>query len=238
MQAIGIFGGTFDPIHYGHLRLAEEMADALSLREVRFIPTGQPPHRAAPHTSATHRLEMVRRAIAGNPRFTLDEREVRATRISYTVDTLTELRSEMGAQQPLCLLLGADAFLGLSNWHEWRRLFELAHIVVVRRLGTSLQHALPEALEQEVAPRWVQGNTLATAAPARGTPPDVHALQGARPLGGLGAAGTVSILEMTPLAISASMIRNLLTQQKSVRYLMPDTVCDYLQQQQLYKPEK
>jgi nicotinate-nucleotide adenylyltransferase len=202
MQAIGIFGGTFDPIHYGHLRLAEEMADALDLREVRFIPAGLPPHRAAPGTSAAHRLEMVRRAIAGNPRFVLDEREVRAARISYTVDTLNELRNELGAQQPLCLLLGADAFLGLPGWHQWQRLFDLAHIAVAQRPGSNVQAALPEALQREM---------------------------------GMHPAGSVSVVDMTPLAISASAIRDALAQQKSVRYLLPDSVLDYLQQQQLYK---
>ncbi|MHB8914281.1 MAG: nicotinate-nucleotide adenylyltransferase [Thiobacillus sp.] len=216
MQAIGIFGGTFDPIHYGHLRLAEEMAAALNLREVRFIPSGLPPHRAAPQTTALHRLEMVRRAITGNPCFVLDEREVQRTeqhaRPSYTVDTLNELRAEVGPAQPLCLLLGADAFLGLPSWHEWRRLFELAHIIVAERPGTALQHALPQDLQAEVTKRWVEAA-------------DAH----------VGAAGKVLGLQMTPLAISARAIREALAAQKSVRYLLPDAVLDYLQQQQLYK---
>lgn len=227
MQPIGIFGGTFDPIHYGHLRLAEEMADALNLREVRFIPTGQPPHRAAPQASAQHRLEMTRRAIADNPRFALDDREVRATRPSYTVDTLTELRGETGAQQPLVLLLGGDAFLGLTSWHEWQRLFDLAHLAVAQRPGSNLQQALPETLQREVEARWTKEGSLA--ATAKG------ALTNTLPLAGLGAAGSVSVFEMTPLAISGSAIRGALTQQKSVRYLMPEPVCDYLQQHQLYK---
>lgn len=202
MSAIGIFGGTFDPIHYGHLRLAEEMADALDLREVRFIPAGLPPHRAAPRTSAAHRLEMVRRAIAGNPRFVLDEREVHASRTSYTVDTLGELRSELGAQQPLYLLLGADAFLGLPSWHQWQRLLGLAHIAVAQRPGSNLQEALPEALRREM---------------------------------GIHPAESVSVFDMMPLAISASAVRDALAQQKSARYLLPDSVLDYLQQQKLYK---
>lgn len=217
MQAIGIFGGTFDPIHYGHLRLAEEMAAALDLREVRFIPSGQPPHRAAPQTSASHRLEMVRRAITGNPCFVLDEREVHRARQqdprpSYTVDTLNELRAEVGPAQPLYLLLGADAFLGLPGWHEWRRLFELAHIVVAERAGTAWQHALAEDLKAEVTSRWADevGENF-------------------------GAAGKVLGVRMTPLAISARAIREALAAQKSVRYLLPDAVLDYLQQQHLYK---
>ena len=211
MQAIGIFGGTFDPIHHGHLRLAEEMADAFDLREVRFIPTGQPPHRAAPLTSAQHRLEMVRRAIESNPLFVLDDREIRATHVSFTLDTLREVRREIGEQQPLCLLVGADAFLGLPGWHEWQRLFELAHIVVALRPGSNMQQGLPEALQREVDRRLAKDKTL------------------------LGAAGSISLLDMTPLAISSSSVRHALAQQHSVRYLVPDTVLDYLQQQQLYK---
>ncbi|MHB9087566.1 MAG: nicotinate-nicotinamide nucleotide adenylyltransferase, partial [Thiobacillus sp.] len=94
--AIGVFGGTFDPIHFGHLRLAEEMAEGLGLARVLFIPAGQPPHRGAPRTAAPHRLEMVRRAIAGNPLFSVDAREVESPRPSYTVDTLAALRAELG----------------------------------------------------------------------------------------------------------------------------------------------
>lgn len=228
MQPIGIFGGTFDPIHNGHLRLAEEMAAALNLREVRFMPSGQPPHRPAPLTSPQHRVEMVRRAIAGNSRFVLDEREVGVARISYTVNTLAELRSEVGPQQPLYLLLGADAFLGLSNWYEWRRLFELAHIGVAQRPGANLLQALPALLQDEVAAR---GSIEKTALSAIGSSvADSNLAHSQRP------AGTIMILEMTPLAISAQAIRAALAALQSVRYLLPDAVLDYLQQQQLYKP--
>ena len=228
MQAIGIFGGTFDPIHNGHLRLAEEMAAALNLREVRFMPSGQPPHRPAPLTPPQHRVEMVRRAIAGNPRFVLDDREVRAARVSYTVDTLAELRNEMGPQQPLYLLLGADAFLGLPSWYEWRRLFDLAHIGVAQRPGANLLQMLPTLLQHEVAMR---GSIEKGALNAVGT-----SVADADLTARLSPAGTISILEMTPLAISAQAIRAALAAQQSVRYLLPDTVLEYLQQQQLYKP--
>ena len=228
MQAIGIFGGTFDPIHNGHLRLAEEMAAALNLREVRFMPSGQPPHRPAPLTPPQHRVEMVRRAIAGNPRFVLDDREVRAARVSYTVDTLTELRNEMGPQQPLYLLLGADAFLGLPSWYEWHRLFEFAHIGVAQRPGANLLQTLPALLQHEVTTR---GSIERAALSAIGRP-----VADADLTARLSPAGTISILEMTPLAISAQAIRAALAAQQSVRYLLPDTVLEYLQQQQLYKP--
>jgi len=138
-KAIGILGGTFDPIHFGHLRLAEEMLELASLSQIRFIPTGIPPHRDEPQVSAQHRNAMVRLAITDQPAFVLDEREARRTTPCYTVDTLRELRDELGAAQPLCLLMGGDAFLQLHTWHEWEQLFELAHIVVGYRPGFTLE---------------------------------------------------------------------------------------------------
>src|SRR5258706_7643 len=119
---IGVFGGTFDPVHYGHLRLAQEIAESIRLAEVRFIPSGTPPHRAAPQVTSLQRLEMVRLATAGNPLFTVDEREVKRSGPGYTIDTLLELRHETGATRPLCVLLGADAFLELATWHRWQEL--------------------------------------------------------------------------------------------------------------------
>src|SRR5882672_1998270 len=120
---IGILGGTFDPVHFGHLRLAEELAQTLRLAEVRFVPSGTPPHRAQPRTGTAHRLAMVRLAAAGNPLFNVDEREVRRSGPAYTFDTLTELRAELGAATPLVLLVGADAFLDFAAWHRWHELF-------------------------------------------------------------------------------------------------------------------
>ena len=134
MQPIGLFGGTFDPIHYGHLRTAFELWQELRLAEVRFLPTGSPPHRDDPLASSELRLAMVRAAVADQPAFVVDDREIRRTGISYSVDTVTELRAEY-PDRSLCLLLGMDAFLGLPNWHRWRDLLGLAHIVVAHRPG-------------------------------------------------------------------------------------------------------
>lgn len=205
-------GGTFDPIHYGHLRLAEEMAEAIGLARVLFIPAGQPPHRGQPRTAATDRLEMVRRAVAGNPRFAADAREVESSRPSYTVDTLTALRSELGDARPLWLLTGADALLGLPSWHEWQRLFGLANIVVATRPGTPLLEAdaLPDTLREAVSHRLV-----AEAADA-------------------GAAGSVLLRPMTPLDISATALRDTLGRGRSARYLLPDAVLGYIHEHHLY----
>jgi nicotinate-nucleotide adenylyltransferase len=115
---IGILGGTFDPIHNGHLRLAQEALEQCALSRVLFIPSGTPPHRAAPLATAVQRLHMVQLAIQAQPGFAVDEREVQRTDKCYSVDTFTALRAELGAQQPLCLLLGSDAFLQLHTWHE------------------------------------------------------------------------------------------------------------------------
>lgn len=209
---VGIFGGTFDPIHFGHLRLAEEMADMIGLGQVRFIPAGQPPHRDAPGTGAAHRLEMARLAVAGNPRFTVDAREVASPRPSYTVDTLAALRAEFGDDQPLWLLLGADAFHGLPTWHEWRRLFELANLAVAARpgAGTMQSESMPDSLKHELSRREVADASAAAA------------------------AGSVLLRPMTPLDISASAIRGTLARHGSVRYLLPDAVLDYIHEHHLY----
>lgn len=213
--ALGVFGGTFDPIHFGHLRLAEDMADALGLDRVLLIPAGQPPHRDAPRTASQHRLEMVRRAATGNPRLVVDAREVQRPQPSYTVDTLTELRAELGADQPLWLLLGADAFLGLPGWHDWRRLFKLAHIAVATRPGAPLTEpdSIMEPLQSEISARQAHGKKLAS-----------------------GPAGSIVLRETPPLDISATAIRNILARQHSARYLLPDTVLAYIHEHQLYAP--
>ena len=212
MPAIGVFGGTFDPIHFGHLRLAEEMADALGLERVKLIPAGQPPHRGAPAIAAAHRLAMVRRAATGNPRFEVDAREVERAQPSYTVDTLLALREELGPDQPLWLLVGADAFLDLASWHEWQRLFDLANIAVAARPGTQSGQldALPEPLKSAVSNRLAPDSRNA------------------------GAAGTVILRPMTPLAISATAIRTILAHGGSARYLLPDGVLDYIHEHRLY----
>ncbi|MDP2325634.1 MAG: nicotinate (nicotinamide) nucleotide adenylyltransferase, partial [Gammaproteobacteria bacterium] len=133
-QPIGIFGGTFDPVHTGHLRTAHEFLAGLGLAEVRFIPSRLPPHRPPTVAPEALRLRMLEAALDGLPDFRVDDRELRRPGPSYMVDTLTSLRAEVGSQ-PLCLLLGLDAYLGIPAWHRFRELPELAHIVVARRPG-------------------------------------------------------------------------------------------------------
>ena len=215
MSPIGIFGGTFDPIHFGHLRLAQEVADSLRLAEVRFVPSGMPPHRAMPGASAAHRLEMVGLAVSGNPLFTVDARESTSTSPGYTVDTLTALRAELGAAQSLVLLLGADAFLDLAAWKQWRRLFDLAHIAVAYRPGFPVdtwQSQMPPALAAEYEARLMH------------QPFAVH----------IAPAGGVVVVPIAELAISATMIREATRRGGNVRYLLPDKIYQYIQIHRLY----
>ena len=212
---LGVFGGTFDPVHFGHLRLAEEAADALGLARVRWIPAGSPVLRGAPRVTAHQRLEMVRLAIAGNSRFELDSAEVEADEPSYTVPTLERLRRDdgIGNERPLVLLVGADAFAGMTAWHRWPALLELAHIGVAHRPGYPVE---PGALPPELADLYRRRRVT-----------DASELDEAP-------AGRIATFAMTQLDISATKIRALLSNGRSVRYLLPDTLIAYIGQYQLY----
>ena len=212
---IGVLGGTFDPVHYGHLRLAEELAGTLKLDEVRFIPSGTPPHRSAPRVGSEHRLEMVRLATAGNARFKVDEREARRAGPGYTFDTLSELRAEAGGARPLALLVGADAFLEFATWRRWHELFGLAHVVVAHRPGFPVERwseRMPQPLAREYSARLMQ------------QPLSIH----------LAPAGGIAVVAFTALDISATAIRDMLRAGASPRYLLPGAVLDYIQAHRLY----
>jgi len=212
---IGILGGTFDPIHYGHLRLGEELGEALKLEEVRLLPSGTPPHRSAPMASSEHRLAMTRLAADGNPRFRVDDREIRRTGPGYMFDTLISMRTEAGTTQPLVLLLGADAFLELATWHRWHELFGLAHIAIAHRPGFPVERwadQMPQPLAREYDARLMH------------QPLAVH----------LSAAGGIVVVPFTALDISATALRELLRSGRSPRYLLPASVLDYIRSNDLY----
>jgi nicotinate-nucleotide adenylyltransferase len=164
-RAIGILGGTFDPVHSAHLALADAARQRLALDRVLWIPAGQPRHRGAPQAPAADRLAMVELAIAGHPAFEIDASEACSDAPSYTVPTLLRLRERYGAARPLVLLLGADAFLGLPAWHRWREIFGLAHLAVATRPGYALD---ADAMAPELAGefRLRQSGSLAAAAGA------------------------------------------------------------------------
>jgi len=212
MRLIGLMGGTFDPIHFGHLRMAQELADALSADEIRFIPAAHPPLKTTV-TAAKHRAEMVRLAIANNPRFRLDTRELERDGLSYTIDTLTSLRKELGEEVALCLFMGSDAFLGLTSWQRWQSLLDYCHIVVAHRPNFIMS---AENLQGPLKELWQQH--------AVSTPPELANK----------AAGGILMQAITALDISATQIRTAFKQQSSSRYLLPQNVIDYILAQQIY----
>jgi nicotinate-nucleotide adenylyltransferase len=210
-EPIGVFGGTFDPIHNGHLRTAFELWQSLRLAQVRFLPTGSPAHREAPLASGELRLEMVRLAVTGQPGFTVDDREIRRGGVSYTVDTLTEMRSQF-PDRSLCLLLGMDAFLGMPTWHRWREIFALAHVVVAHRPGWKAPITGP--LGEEMVDRGT------------GSVRELHNLT----------AGRIHVHAVTQLEIASTDLRSLIVTGRDLRYLVPEAVRDLIAHTGCYAP--
>ena len=207
---LGILGGTFDPIHHGHLRTALDVAEAVGLSEVRLIPLRHAVHRGQPETPAALRLAMVQAAIAGEPRFVADDREIRRDAPSYTLHTLQSLRAERGTVEPICVLVGGDAFAEFLTWHRPHDILGLAHLVVMQRPGEPVAEdpALRALVERRRAPDGAQLQT--------------------RP------SGRILFQPVTQLAISATDIRARLRAGRSVRYLVPDAVADIIGREGLY----
>ncbi|SDS60107.1 nicotinate-nucleotide adenylyltransferase [Halopseudomonas litoralis] len=208
---VGLLGGTFDPIHFGHLRSAVEVREYLALDELRLIPNATPPHRDRPGASAQQRLEMVCLATASDASLLVDDCELQRDRPSYTVDTLESLRAELGAEAALFLIVGWDAFSGLPGWHRWEEILQLASLVVLQR--PEQDQELPEVLKDLLAARSVG---------------DASAMQATH--------GEILCLAQTPLAISATHIRSLIQAGRSPRFLLPDSVLGYIETKGLYRP--
>ncbi len=209
-QRIGLLGGTFDPIHIGHLRAALEVAEQFALDELRLIPSARPPHRGTPQVSAQARLDMVRLAVADVPPLTVDDRELWRDKPSWTIDTLESLRAELGAEVQLLLLVGWDAFCGLPTWHRWQELLDHCHILVLQRPDAGSE--APDALRNLLAARSVA---------------DPQALKGP--------AGQIAFVWQMPLAISATQVRERLGSGRSIRFLVPDAVLAYIHAHGLYR---
>lgn len=201
-------------MHYGHLRLAEDIARALAPVEVRLVPARDPPHRAAPHASAQHRVAMLRLALAEFPNLVLDQREIERNGKSYTVLTLEEIRRD-DPSRPVALVMGVDVLLALTTWHRWREVFDLAHLLVVARPGVRLAiDDMPPQLAQE----WRQRFTADPGALRREP------------------AGSIVVQPITPYAISATAIRAALARGAldEVRGLLPPAVLAYIETHRLY----
>jgi nicotinate-nucleotide adenylyltransferase len=209
MRPIAVFGGTFDPVHYGHLRTAFEMLQALRFQEVRFIPCGDPPHRGRTYADASLRMRMVEVAISGQDGFIADDRELQRGGPSYSIETLEELRREF-PDRSIGLILGMDAFRGLVSWHRWDEILDYAHIVVAHRPG------------------WK--------APDMGALGGLLSDHGTHRVDDLHAAthGRIHIHAVTQLEISSTEIRELVSAGRDPRFLMPDSVRDVIEESKVY----
>ena len=212
---VGIFGGTFDPIHYGHLRVAEEIVETVGLQKMYFVPAGMPRLRYSPVASSQHRVEIVRLAIQKNPDFVLDKREIYRDGVSYSIDTVREFKQEFGEEVRLCFILGADAFIKLPEWNNWKELFNLCHFIVSSRPGYSLtliKELLSKELREECSQRWVSN----TESLKKDT------------------SGLIFIASTTMLDISATSIRAHIAAGRSVRHLVPSVTVNYISENKLY----
>ena len=210
MKLLGIFGGTFDPIHYGHLRTAFEMLEVLDFDEVTLVPSGDPPHRGRTFADAEQRLAMVRVAVQGQPGFSVDDCELRRDGPSYTFDTLTTIREER-PDVAVGLIVGMDAFLGLTSWYRWSEILDLAHLVVAHRPGWHI----PDTgdLGELIA---THGTTDAA---------DLHN----------NTHGRVFVHAVTQLEIASTEIRELIAAGRDPRFLMPAAVRDVILESGCYK---
>lgn len=210
MQCIGIFGGTFNPIHYGHLRIAQEAAEAFALSQVKFLPAAKPPLKTEPKVTAKQRAEMVQLAITTNPLFSLDTRELERNGPSYTIDTLESLRAEH-PQDALCLIIGTDAFAHFDHWHRWQHILDYCHLIVVSR---------PPVADLDLS------EPLRTLLQTHQTDDATQLSQHKH--------GLIAMHTVTALDISSSQIRNLVSSHQNPVYLCPETVISYIQAHQLY----
>lgn len=209
-DAFVFMGGTFDPIHNGHLRTALEIQQWMDVSCVCLIPSRVPVHRESPGCTSAERLEMVRLGVADEPALAVDDREIRSEQPSYSLLTLQSLRAELGPERPLCMVLGMDAYLGLPSWHRWEELIEYCHIIAVRRPGYIYE-------PDDRMRRFTRIHGTESLAAVLGSP-----------------CGRVLMHELTPLSISATQIRQLVARGLSPRYLCPDPVWHFIQQHELY----
>lgn len=206
-----IYGGTFDPVHHGHLRTALEVREHLDVDRVALVPCHIPPHRALPGVTSEQRLALLELAVRDEPGLRVDDRELRRGGASYTADTLRQLRETMDPGEPLVMVVGTDAFAGFDRWRDWQQIPELAHIVLVQRAGETLQPGSEPG-------RLLQARRASSVAPLKAAP-----------------AGCILPLALPLLEISATGIRERVASGRSVRYLLPDAVVDEIFRAGLYR---
>lgn len=209
-QAIGFLGGTFDPIHFGHLRPALEISEALSLRQLFIMPNHIAPHKSASHASAKQRCEMVRLAIQQQPRMAIDTRELNRAAPSYTIDTLKELKA-LYPTTPICFIMGMDSLMGFDTWFQWQEILNYCHLIISQRPQWDGQF---NSAVQAVVKRCKTSNRH-----------DLHNLQ----------SGKIYFQNTSQFDISSTEIRQLLRKNISINYLLPEAVNDYIKKHQLYK---
>jgi nicotinate-nucleotide adenylyltransferase len=216
LKTVALFGGTFDPVHYGHLRSALELKQRLSLDELRFLPCHQPAHRDLPGATSEQRLKMLQLAVADfnrqrNEQLLVDDREIKRDGVSYSVETLEQCRREMGDQLSLIWVMGTDAFASFDRWHRWQDVLSMAHIVVMARPNESLPTQGPVA------------QLLKSCQAA-----DSKILHENK-------AGSIWLASLTPYPVSATAIRQAIVQNQAVNEFLSPVVLDYIQTQQLYR---
>ncbi|MCV6605095.1 MAG: nicotinate-nucleotide adenylyltransferase [Porticoccaceae bacterium] len=214
--SVGVLGGTFNPVHIGHLRSALEIRQHLQLDEMRLMPCALPPHREAPETGAQHRLAMLQAATDGEPALSVDDRELRRAalngdRPSYTFDSAVELRNELGPEASICLCVGMDSLLQLHRWHRWQELLDYVHLVVVARPGW-------QAPTEDPLVQWLQQHRCSSSQELLKRP-----------------SGRVWMEQLTLLPVSSTDIRRALAAGESVSYLLPEAVIGYINKHQLYQ---
>jgi nicotinate-nucleotide adenylyltransferase len=209
IEPIALMGGTFDPIHYGHLRCAEEARVKLGLETLFLLPAGNPVHRATPQASNAQRLEMLRLAQIEFPGLAIDQRELVREGPSYMVDTLQEIRTQW-PEKPLLLLIGQDSANELNSWHRWQELFELAHLIILSRPGSNVAYR-PE-LQRQITRRQVD---------------DPEALSTQK-------AGFVLPLQVTAIDVCATTIKSMIRLGRSPNAMLPERVMTYIRENGLY----